>query len=101
MHTYSPLFTDTVRVAVTCPTNPTGTSVRFAFTNPLAQPVSGDWVAGTWEPTQLSTGEWVADCTIGPSGAKTLPVGEYTVWVALGATVGSGWGEAVTTITVD
>lgn len=101
MHTYSPLFTDTVRVALTCPTSPIGTPVWFAFTGTRSQPSPGDWVAGTWEATQLSTKEWVADCTIGPDGAVTLTSGDYAVWVALGTPVGSGWGECVSAITVE
>ena len=74
---------------------------RRHLTNPAAEPASGDWVSGTWEPTQTTDGEWVAKCTIGAYGTKTLPVGEYVVWVALGLPVGSGWGTSVAPIIVD
>ena len=94
---YSSLFDVPVRVAFDTPTNPTTGSVWFAFTT-SGNPVT--WFAGTWESTPLSTGEWAADVAIGPTGATTLTPGQYTVWVALGATVGTGWGEPIAIITV-
>ena len=74
---------DYVRVAVTATAPPNGDVVKFAFVDidsRSTQPVTGDWVTGTWEPTQLPTGEWVARCLIG-AGGKVLPVGMYAVWV--------------------
>ena len=63
-------------------------------------PGLSDWATGTWEAVQTPAGEWVAECEIGAYG-DTLAPGAYTVWVALGSPVGSGWGMDVGIITVD
>ena len=79
----SVLATREIRVAVTADVSPVGDVVQFAFTNPNAQPVSGDWISGAWKTDQLPTREWVAYITVGPRGDIALPVGEYAVWISV------------------
>jgi len=62
--------------------NPTANTVEMGFVAPLADPVSGDWKAATWDtdsndPTGIV---YWAQCLIGPGGTITLADGRYTVW---------------------
>ena len=97
MRSYSTLSTDTVRVAIQAASSPTTQTPWFAFTGPTSTTPT-TWTAGTWEAAQLSTGEWAADCTIGPGGV-TLGTGEWTVWIRLG-TAGTGPVWPLTTIQI-
>jgi hypothetical protein len=58
-------------------TNPTGDVVALAFTLPGIDPVSGDWVNGSWEP---GGPPYIARTLVGP-GNKVLAKGNYDVWV--------------------
>ena len=62
------------------PLNPTTGTVQMAFmSSPLTQPGPGDWKAGGWDTNDI--GEYVAQCDIGSTGAVTLTVGVWWVWV--------------------
>lgn len=88
MRSISSLSTDYDRWAVTAPSNPTADVVQFAYLpTGSAPPSSGDWFAGTWESTQLPTGEWVARSLLGPgAGGHPLTLGSYDVWIKITAT---------------
>lgn len=60
--------------------NPTSGTVEFAFIpeSSGADPVSGDWKAGSWE--SAPDGYW-ARCLVGPSGTVLLAVNSYDVWI--------------------
>ena len=85
----SALATDTITWPVTATVNgvsydPTGDTVRMAFTALTAQPAGTDWVTGTWGAGPLPgtwPPIWLAGCLIGPNGDASLTVGEYQVWV--------------------
>lgn len=62
--------------------NPTSDSVSLAFTLNGVNPVTGDWATGSWETWSNPT-RYFARCLVGPSGTKTLAVGEYSVWVKI------------------
>jgi hypothetical protein len=67
------------------PYNPTGDVVQFAFMpNAVQQPVSADWVNGSWEtvPTNIIY-PYNAKCLVGPSGATALTLGVYTVFLKI------------------
>lgn len=61
-------------------TNPTADTVQLAFPAPSVDPVSGDWVTGSWEP---GGPPYVARLLVGPGGPKTLAKGSYDVWVKI------------------
>jgi hypothetical protein len=78
----SVLSTEYLKVPVTftvagADIDPTGDPVQVALPVHGTDPVSGDWVTGSWE-VQGST-RW-ARILIGP-GAKVLAKGTYDVWV--------------------
>lgn len=82
--TISALSTTYVRATVSATENgqqadPTSGQVSFAFTANDVVPASGDWNTGSWD-TAL-TGEYLAQCLVGPSGTVTLAAGSYDVWV--------------------
>ncbi len=63
-------------------TDPTADVVSLAFVTPGTDPVSGDWVTGSWESdlTNVSRPIRYARVQVGPGG-KVLAKGSYTVWV--------------------
>lgn len=80
----SSLSTDYDRWAITASASPTADVVQFAYLpTGSGNPGVSDWFAGSWEASQLSTGEWVARALIGPTGTKTLTRGEYDVWIKI------------------
>jgi hypothetical protein len=86
VRTYSTLSLDWVRAAIQAATDPTLDTVQFAFLDLggiARRPTSTDWVTGGWEPDQLSTGEWVARCLIGPGGTITLTPAIWSVWIKI------------------
>ena len=65
--------------------DPTADVVEFAFTDPYIDPVSGDWVSGSWEKQSLTTPAgtftlFFARCLVGPGGVTTLAKGLYDVY---------------------
>ena len=76
----SSLSTQYVRVPVVEVTgaDPTTDPVTFAFPLPNQEPAS--FFAGSW---QTLNGIYYARCLVGPSGAATLPVGFYDVYVKI------------------
>jgi hypothetical protein len=84
--------TEYVSVAVTAPSDPTGSAVSFAFLGPYsAVPqaleatvtnstvfIGGSWGASTTYPTT-----YPAQCLVGPSGSVTLSPGTYLVYVQI------------------
>lgn len=56
-----------------------GATVEGAWTVGQADPVGGDWVAGTFETTRIGT--VIGAVLIGPGSTKTLAPGRYTEWV--------------------
>lgn len=71
------------------PGNPTGDVVQFAFmpyedrqagAPPVISPAGGDWVTASWLGSQ-TVPPYVAQCLIGPTGAKTLTAGDWDVWI--------------------
>jgi len=62
--------------------NPTADAVQLAFlTSEAAQPVGGDYKAGSWETGANST--YLARCLVGPAGTVTLTAGLYYVWIKI------------------
>lgn len=76
-----------VRVPVSATVNgaavdPTSDTVKFAFKSDGTTPVSGDFVAGSWETAVTGTvTTYLARCLVGPSGTTTLAAGTYQIWV--------------------
>jgi hypothetical protein len=66
--------TEYILVAVTASVVVTGDPVALAFTAPGADPVSGDWLTGSWVNGK-------ARILVGPGGAKTLTAGSWDLWV--------------------
>jgi hypothetical protein len=63
--------------------NPSVDLVEFAFIPTDDDPVSGDWMTGTWFTTATRL---VARILIGPGGVVTLTPNVYRVWVRVSAT---------------
>jgi hypothetical protein len=65
--------------------NPGSDPVQFAFApTPTYVPQSGDWVSGSW--VTVSTNllyPYSAQCLVGPSGAITLGIGSYVMYVKI------------------
>lgn len=65
--------------------NPTGDAVQFAFMpTPTQVPGSPDWVSGSW--TTASSNilyPYSAKCLVGPSGAITLGIGTYVMYLKI------------------
>lgn len=55
-------------------------TVKFAFlTSRTTQPVTNDFVAGSWEPGLPSPA--LARCLVGPGGTVALQPNTYFVWI--------------------
>lgn len=65
--------------------NPTGDPVVFAFMPQATQvPALSDWVAGSWDTDTTSLlYPYQAKCLVGPSGAITLGLGTYVVYLKI------------------
>lgn len=81
--TFSNLSTRYVKCVVSTQENgiqsdPTTGTIEFAFVEDDIEPISGDWVSGSWETT---SDEYLGRCLVGPGGSITLAAGSYDVWV--------------------
>jgi hypothetical protein len=63
------------------PVNPTSYTVRMAFEAGINAPATGDWVAASWDTTDI--GSYVAQCLIGTGGVTALTAGAYYVWLSI------------------
>lgn len=64
--------------------NPTAGVATMAFkSGALAEPVTGDWQASTWDTDLI--GRFVAQCDIGPNGVP-LAAGVWFVWLQVALT---------------
>jgi hypothetical protein len=76
----------TVTAAVAgAPYNPTSDVVKFAFLAPGTSPYGATWCAASWASTEspTGTGDYTAQCLVGPGGAVQLAPGSYQVWVQI------------------
>lgn len=65
--------------------DPTGYTVSWAFkASSAAEPVSGDWVTGSWESDASSSQHW-ARCLVGPTGDIDLGDGTWHAWIKIAA----------------
>ncbi len=63
--------------------NPTTDVVKMAFLQGLStQPSVGDWKTASWD-TGNGTGQYFAQCLVGPAGAVTLTAGTWYVWIQI------------------
>lgn len=58
--------------------DPTGDTVKMAFTDRFTNPVAGDWKTAVWE---TENGSYYAKCLVGPGGTVALAADDYKVWV--------------------
>ena len=67
------------------PYNPTGDIVQFAFMPQATQvPGNSDWVTGSWDTDTASViYPYSAKCLVGPSGAITLGIGTFVIYVKI------------------
>lgn len=67
------------------PYNPTNDTVQFAFMpNAVQQPVTSDWVNGSWETVATNfIYPYNAKCLVGPSGSTALTLGVYAVFLKI------------------
>jgi hypothetical protein len=77
-----------IPVAVTnagAPYNPTSDTVQFAFMpNSVQQPVTSDWVNGSWETVSTNfIYPYNAKCLVGPNGSTALTLGVYVVFLKI------------------
>lgn len=82
----STLSKETVRYNVFADTagtfyDPRSTAVSMAFLSTGANPVVGDWHAGTWDVSIIGT--YVAGIIVGAGGAVVLAAGEYYAWIQI------------------
>src|SRR5579862_1750606 len=99
--TQSSLSTEPVYIAVSAqvpgsasPENVSGDTVKFAFKppgeKPNTPPSGSDWTAGSiLTETNGAVTIYLAQISVGPAGAVTLPNGVYVVWVWLNDTLGT------------
>lgn len=65
--------------------NPTADTVQFAFMpTPTQVPQVSDWVNGSWDTDSSNViYPYAAKCLVGPSGAITLGIGSYVIYVKI------------------
>lgn len=62
--------------------DPTLATVSMAFMSAKdTKPAGGDWKDASWEPGLGH--KYYIRCLVGPSGATTLAVGNYWVWIKI------------------
>lgn len=75
-----------VRVRVREDVNPTSAPISLAFMQGGIPPSSGNWVTAAWDPDDTTDPPtYWAQTLVGASGAITLPVGEWAVWIRIEA----------------
>ena len=77
-----------IPVAVTkqgLPYNPTSDVVQFAFMPTATQvPQNTDWQVGSWDTAAANVlYPYSAKCLVGPSGAVTLGIGTYIIYIRI------------------
>jgi hypothetical protein len=86
---FSVLSTEQVAVDITAMTggessNPTSSTVQFAFINGPSNPQSDDWKTGSWASVNAP---YIAEILVGPdNGGLALATGSYMIWVKIIAT---------------
>ncbi len=67
------------------PFNPTADTVQFAFMpTPTQVPTNPDWVSGSWDTVSSSPlYPYNAKCLVGPTGAITLGIGTYIIYLKI------------------
>lgn len=85
MHEQSAASLEYIRVAVSASeagvaVNPTADAVQMAFVAVDTVPISGDYVAATWE---VDNGTYYARCLVGPGGTIALAADHWDVWVEI------------------
>lgn len=65
--------------------NPTGDVVKFAFMpTPTQVPQVSDWVSGSWDTDTTNVlYPYSAKCLVGPTGATTLGIGTYVIYIQI------------------
>lgn len=93
MQEISVISKEYARAPVGAPFNPTADVVKCAFVAVGATPGVSDWQTGIWETitpggviimgTTLLTGQYFADCLVGPGGTIVLPAATWDMWVQI------------------
>ena len=65
------------------PYDPRVDPVEFAFVPLGKDPVSGDWLPGSWETVAGPPLTYVARIQIGPLGTVVLAKGSYMTWIRI------------------